>query len=428
MTEMLAGVDIDGNPRRLHTKSRFGCKVCKQRRVKCDEKRPACGNCIKSRRLCSYLSQNAVLPPQPVKSPSISTSPASTLDTSQGLSPTLSLLSHDPSPPLPLGFLPTSVHASPEGSASQNNISYKIIHFELWHHYIYHMVNVFYQDDKDLATDFRELSITLALKSSYLTDETLALAAAHKSTTIHDKLARKIYHHEAIQLQTRALKHFNPAEIDVEGYGALSTFLFSSFLGHQVLFDTFSDQTELSSVLERLVRCLELHRGMRSIVGRSYTLMIEQVRQLQPRGSRLVHEFAHKASNNFHGEECAALLVLIQQTELQPTEKEVYYDVIHILQELIDGQKDPAISSFRRINAAQEWPIRISTEYIVLLTQRRPESLVILAHYAMILHEARWYWAFLGAGRFLIQAIAAHLGPYWAKWLEVPLRALEGDI
>lgn len=40
--------------RKSHVKSRMGCSQCKARRVKCDEKHPACGNCRRRQEPCSY--------------------------------------------------------------------------------------------------------------------------------------------------------------------------------------------------------------------------------------------------------------------------------------------------------------------------------------------------------------------------------------
>ena len=40
----------------LGLKSRMGCKRCKRRRVKCDEKRQICGECTRLQRECSYLA------------------------------------------------------------------------------------------------------------------------------------------------------------------------------------------------------------------------------------------------------------------------------------------------------------------------------------------------------------------------------------
>lgn len=39
-----------------HTKSHFGCNACKQRKVKCDESKPVCRNCVRLRLECVYLS------------------------------------------------------------------------------------------------------------------------------------------------------------------------------------------------------------------------------------------------------------------------------------------------------------------------------------------------------------------------------------
>ncbi|KAH6652948.1 hypothetical protein BKA67DRAFT_568053 [Truncatella angustata] len=53
--------------RRSHPKSRQGCKICKSRKVKCDETRPACRNCVKHNVECDFLTTHT---PRP--SPSLS--------------------------------------------------------------------------------------------------------------------------------------------------------------------------------------------------------------------------------------------------------------------------------------------------------------------------------------------------------------------
>ena len=44
--------------RRTHKKSRTGCQACKQRHVRCDERRPSCSSCDKRRVPCLYPSPN----------------------------------------------------------------------------------------------------------------------------------------------------------------------------------------------------------------------------------------------------------------------------------------------------------------------------------------------------------------------------------
>ncbi|KAJ5288590.1 hypothetical protein N7478_001620 [Penicillium angulare] len=51
-------------PRRCHTKSRRGCVQCKERHVKCDERRPTCSLCVRRGLSCIYVA------PRPRKRPS----------------------------------------------------------------------------------------------------------------------------------------------------------------------------------------------------------------------------------------------------------------------------------------------------------------------------------------------------------------------
>ncbi|MBA7492113.1 hypothetical protein ES702_02662 [subsurface metagenome] len=56
--------DCAMQPRRTHTKSRRGCQMCKQRRVKCDEAGPPCGPCEFRNIACAYAAgaQRGTLP------------------------------------------------------------------------------------------------------------------------------------------------------------------------------------------------------------------------------------------------------------------------------------------------------------------------------------------------------------------------------
>lgn len=41
--------------RKYHLKSRSGCSTCKKRRVKCDESKPLCNNCVRMKLVCGYV-------------------------------------------------------------------------------------------------------------------------------------------------------------------------------------------------------------------------------------------------------------------------------------------------------------------------------------------------------------------------------------
>jgi hypothetical protein len=50
-------VETTRRKRISHTKSRLGCRNCKLRRVKCDETKPTCGNCVSFEVSCNYDSR-----------------------------------------------------------------------------------------------------------------------------------------------------------------------------------------------------------------------------------------------------------------------------------------------------------------------------------------------------------------------------------
>ncbi|PVI07444.1 hypothetical protein DM02DRAFT_703444 [Periconia macrospinosa] len=50
-----SGTDDKSKQRRAHRKSRYGCKTCKKRRIKCDERKPECANCVARQIRCDYL-------------------------------------------------------------------------------------------------------------------------------------------------------------------------------------------------------------------------------------------------------------------------------------------------------------------------------------------------------------------------------------
>ncbi|KAK5674737.1 hypothetical protein LTS10_012473 [Elasticomyces elasticus] len=78
--------------RRTHQKSKKGCVSCKQRRVKCDELRPACGQCTEKKWACEFPEQEVTQkkPKTPVPLPALvrypSTPPTSVSGGSTGWS------------------------------------------------------------------------------------------------------------------------------------------------------------------------------------------------------------------------------------------------------------------------------------------------------------------------------------------------------
>ena len=44
---------------KVKKRTKTGCHTCRTRRIKCDERKPECNNCIKSKRHCEGIPLNA---------------------------------------------------------------------------------------------------------------------------------------------------------------------------------------------------------------------------------------------------------------------------------------------------------------------------------------------------------------------------------
>ncbi|KAH9238528.1 hypothetical protein K456DRAFT_1827104 [Colletotrichum gloeosporioides 23] len=371
---------------RKHKKSRLGCRECKQRKVKCDETRPFCVKCRTAGKTCSYVGMQSSLPVPPTSSHLSTTSspgPQSTPDSGASpyaFSPATPLSdsivftpsSTDTPASIPSLQPPTSVPYVPPDTLFAE--TYSLFHLDLLRHFQGPLTEVTVSSQSETEIILC-VTYTQALKAPYLMDELLAFAAAHKSTVSDDPEMKVLYQNESTRLQSRAISRLGVTNQDVTEDNFLALFSFSILLGQHVLFDIFSNASSLPGVLDKLVNCLELHSGIKFIVAQSMVRFGNMLRDLFPTDPYL-------------------------------------FDTVHT-------------SESRRFVAVQEWPVRITRDYISLLQQRRPEALVIMGYYAVLLHRARDYWAVGDSGRFLVKTISNHLGSYWSEWLEWPNQELD---
>lgn len=60
-------------------------------------------------------------------------------------------------------------------------------------------------------------------------------------------------------------------------------------------------------------------------------------------------------------------------------------------------------------------------EFTDLLSQRRPEAIAIMGHWALLLHCSKELWHVADSGSYLLKSISQFLGPSWEPWLSWPL-------
>jgi hypothetical protein len=314
------------------------------------------------------------------------------------------------------------------------------MHLELLHHFDHNLSLTFAPLQPDIEP-LLQLAIREAFTRPYLMDELLALSAAHKSSTLTPNTSAEAltYRTEATRLQTRALARLNAASApsSESDDNCVALFLFSTFLGQHVLFDVFCPhrRTDLAAVLDRFVHCLGLHRGIRAIAGTWWERLRRESRLMFGLPEYLTSGTGSgtpASSSQERRAECATLLELLRtKSELAGSAGEACREAVEALQRMFDSARQPmtagAAASSRRFIVVQEWPVRVPAGYVELLEQRRPEALVILAYYGVLLHRARDHWAIGDAGSYLVRSITKHLGAYWAEWLRWPNAVVDGD-
>lgn len=72
------------------------------------------------------------------------------------------------------------------------------------------------------------------------------------------------------------------------------------------------------------------------------------------------------------------------------------------------------------------WIHFVSDRYVELLSERQPGSLIILAHYAVILRRSEQYWYLEGVAEQLLSIANAFVPSEWKSWLEWPKLQIRG--
>ncbi|KAK8091442.1 hypothetical protein PG997_001803 [Apiospora hydei] len=421
--------------RRGHRKSRHGCQECKRRHIKCDEGRPQCANCTITSRHCDFGGRRsntrhgsaaaAAASPQPrLRAPVL----VEGEEEEQEEGPPVPVPQEDGQEEGPPVVLPqrndnTQQQPSPEAEGVVN-----LQHMELMAHYTFAVSNP--EIDPDL-----------------------------------DRAATKMV---ASQMQTQALHLFNRRGVgdgkglDIDETNCAAAVLFSSTLGRHLLADTLEDlhqgrqenSDDSEAALDRYCCYLQVHHGLRAVASSSWSHLMESdlwplialagrvhasrssVRGTELRDlSRWVEEEAFRQKTKKTTAEEAMGQDTNDDDEEQEDAKEVQQrktclEAMDLLQIGLDESAGTAStvspSSSSRSSQQQQhqmtftWPVRCPAQFGELVRQRSPPALVILAHYAVLLHLSRDLWQIGPAAPRFLQVISDVLGPGYEARLAWP--------
>ncbi|KAJ5652871.1 hypothetical protein N7507_010297 [Penicillium longicatenatum] len=376
--------------RKAHKKSRHGCIECKRRHVKCDETRPKCVNCNVSRRRCSFedlvskahalVQPSRFKPKRTVQKNDISQQSSNVAD---------ARVIHD-SPPV------------------------NKLHLELFHHFLHDILKLL--DLNELSTEGSIDMTSYILTAPFLMNQILAFSALHLSILRLER--QEFYQYHSCQLQTHALSEFNDAKLDLSADTCIPMFLFSSCLAMHVLAEKLLFRPDnFQAFLDNFIQSLRMHHGVRAVTSQSWHMLLQS-----PLKSLLESE-GMLLDQSTSGDECVELLAHVD-TICDPTIGSIYRRTIEHLQKAYNASRSPS-SNFSRVGPIFSWPVIIPSEYIDLLSERRPEALAILSHFGALLHMHSEMWTFGDSGIYLISSINHYLGPEWESWLRWPNKFIQ---
>jgi hypothetical protein len=74
------------------------------------------------------------------------------------------------------------------------------------------------------------------------------------------------------------------------------------------------------------------------------------------------------------------------------------------------------------------WIHLIPDRYVELLSERQPGSLIILAHYAVLLRRSEHHWYLVGVGEQILNMVNNLVPTEWKSWLDWPKIQIGGTL
>lgn len=306
----------------------------------------------------------------------------------------------------------THIHHSGDANAgADDSPPVNILHLELFHHFTADVITSLGFNKSPFGDSSIDL-IKCVLTAPFLMNQILALSALHLSILCPEK--QEFYKHHASQLQTHALSGFNSVQMDVTPATCVPMFFFSSILAMHVLSEKLLYRPPtFENFLDDFIHSLRMHRGVRAVTNQSWPLLLET-----PLKSFLEAE-GNALEQATPGTECLELLSFVDAIPFDSAIGNTYRTAAEYLQTAFNGCRKPSPHA-SAISPMMSWLVTVPPAYIDLLSERRPEALVILSYFAVLLHNHHETWIAGDSGLYLISSINEYLGPSWEFYLRWP--------
>lgn len=274
-------------------------------------------------------------------------------------------------------------------------------------------------DMMDLARDLHQNS----LREPYYLLEILALSARRLALVEPSK--SETYLAYAVSLQTKAISLYNAAVSQLAALDrttCVPVLMFASLLGRHLIVDLLARrEPDLDRFMPYYVEFCKIGSGIGAVAHAAWPLLLDSDIKTFLLWAASIH------TQTPTGRECDALRdLLLGAPDLDPPTRAACEPVLRLLQVGFDLMRARPAQN-RRYMQIFAWSVAAPPAFTELLERRRPEALVALAYFGVLLHWARDRWEVGTAGEYIIKAVSAHLGPGWDYHLAYPLAVLQGD-
>jgi Fungal specific transcription factor domain len=285
-------------------------------------------------------------------------------------------------------------------------------HLELLHHFVTVTFTTF-STDPPAQDVWRHAVPRMGLSFPFVMHEILAISALHLGYLRPAR--RDHYYHRATELQNNAMSGFHAIQMGINESNCAAVLIFASLLALQVLADpTRTSGLGFHGYIDHFLHCLRLMQGTRLLVIERWWPVIRDLEELQPWTNVEEVLSPYKIP-----QEVLQLTNLTQNSSLSESARAAYDQAIDRLHWLYAASEIPN-KMYSTVKWVLGWPVQLKDDYLELLSERRPEALILLAYYGTLLHFYCESWAVGDAGTCLVQAINEYLGEYWAVWMRWP--------
>ncbi|KAL9105798.1 MAG: hypothetical protein Q9227_009100 [Pyrenula ochraceoflavens] len=269
-----------------------------------------------------------------------------------------------------------------------------------------------------------------ALSHVFLLHGLLALSALHLA--YGDNVAkRSMYIESAVRHQDAAVTLFRRELSNINRSNCSALFAFSSLIAVFAFEfarvpgkDGTTSPGEQKSAVDEIFEIIVLLRGIQAVLDTAKEWLLEGTMGLLLQSRQKQIDRIERLSPGPEEDVACAIDRLLARNETEAVfgtegskHRVTYQIVLHSLRLAFARAKmEPRDRGMCLI-----WPVTVDTEYAQLLKSKQPMALLILAHYAVMLHKIDESWWGNGWGRMVVEDVSKTLDQDWRDLLSWPL-------